>query len=365
MQITFREIGTTGARSHNVSDSETVRARTTSTHLELHTTVDGNIHILEPSTRRAIVFNGEPRDVENLPRAVITDELVECAAKAAFNRPGVIRGCHWEPNYNPTTEAEREEFRGNARAAIEAAIQFMQDAGKEAPTKDAGKPEWDAVTVKEVEYDPSDREGMERMLRVGIHGIVSDATGDALTFNARKGLTDRLHTYFRRYQEHAPKVTYVAPPEPLPDDALARIRKVHTDVTGMVSEFFHQRTQEPTHETILTDRLVQYVLNQARPATPTMPVMPDPLTFGQFWDAMAELLEQNDLQIVVFRTRGGAVHSANRGRMEDGATRCWYIVQDEARSAGTKHTGVPLHHVSYLSGFQILGTYRNETDAPF
>ncbi|ROR95484.1 hypothetical protein EDD28_0037 [Salana multivorans] len=57
-------------------------------------------------------------------RPEVTDEMVERAARAAFDRPGAFRGCLWSDprGRDQTTEATRVEYRENARATLEAVL---------------------------------------------------------------------------------------------------------------------------------------------------------------------------------------------------------------------------------------------------
>jgi hypothetical protein len=302
MTLTFREIGG-NARSYAVGSDQPIKVNTGTVLVELTRTLDGFLKAREINTRRAIVFTDAADSTvdANPPAAVLTDELVEVGAKAAFNRSGAHRGCLWEDpkNRHQTTEATRNEFRQNFRAAWNAVM-----------AERIVKPKWEAVKVTEVEYDPSDHEGAQRMLAVGVNAIVKDATTGHMSPGHSKELADRLATYVRHFQQHLNQDVETAKAEPEP---------------------------------------------------------PASLTFGQFWDAMTEHLNDG-VAIVVFRDSRGHVYSAHEGCAEDGATRIWQVIQTEhpAHRASTRHEGVPLYHLSHLSGFQILADYRNEiADVPF
>lgn len=307
MTLTFREIGG-NTRSYAVGSDQPIKVNTGTVLVELTRTLNGYLKARDtnPTTRRTVLF----MDAGNVLDTSLTDDLVEIGAKAAFNRTGAHRGCVWEDpkDKHQTTEATRHEFRQNFRAAWEAVTAAMANGGREdlvvhgeIQPQTEHKAPWDAVKVTEVEYDPSDHEGAERMLAVGIQGIVSDAATGHMFPSHRKELVDRLASYVQRHIDHL--------------------------------------TQDTKTET-------------------AAPEPPAKLTFGQFWDAMTEHLNDG-VAIVVFRDSRGHVYSAHEGCAEDGATRIWQVIQTEhpARRASTRHEGVPLYHLSHLSGFVILGTY--------
>lgn len=72
----------------------------------------------------------------------INDDMVEYAARAMFNRQDAFRGCSWD-GQNGTTGAVRKNYRADARAALEAALQFVRhEADGPAQPKDPAKRGW-------------------------------------------------------------------------------------------------------------------------------------------------------------------------------------------------------------------------------
>jgi hypothetical protein len=75
----------------------------------------------------------------------VTEDMVEYAARAAFQRHDAYRGAHWSRvgvGITPTTEATREEFRRNARAALDAAQEFTRHEADAPAPKDPAKRGW-------------------------------------------------------------------------------------------------------------------------------------------------------------------------------------------------------------------------------
>jgi hypothetical protein len=81
------------------------------------------------STQRNVLvdrlFSYVRKGLQDAPPFEITEDLLEHAARSAFNRPGANRGCVWlDPlGLAGTTEKTREEFRLNTFAALNAALQ--------------------------------------------------------------------------------------------------------------------------------------------------------------------------------------------------------------------------------------------------
>ena len=85
---------------------------------ELQDYVDNGITVLRVGLKPPVYH--EPVTVPELD-----DVLIENLGKAAFNRPGVYRGCTWN-GVNQTTEATRDEYRENARAVVKT---FLKETG--------------------------------------------------------------------------------------------------------------------------------------------------------------------------------------------------------------------------------------------
>jgi hypothetical protein len=267
----------------------------------------------------------------------VTEDMVEYAARAAFNRTAAERGCTWAGSLNPTTEKTREEFRANARAAIEAALMF---AAHEA---DAPQPK-----------DP-DKRGF-----LGLGPIQERTQQDyALTNPPLGGMTNK-ETY---YPATGP-VTGIT--EQLHRDkfrASTEGRAARTAVKVILAAV--DANKHLTAETI--DDLAHLVLTYQAPdqeATKAAPADVPPLKFGEFWDTMAELINSG-FHLVVFQA-GTNVFAAVNARGDDGVTPLWLVTVSEVPLTGrAKPTSVPLYHLSNLSSFRILGTYKHTQEVPF
>jgi hypothetical protein len=258
-----------------------------------------------------------------------------------------------------------------------------------------------AMTQEERTGAKEDLPPEERMLRVGIQGILSSHMPNG---SDRDALLDRLFQYTRKFRPNTLEVTedmveYAARAAFQRHDAYrgahwARAGVGITPTTEATREEFRRNARAALEAAQDFTRLEADAPEPKDPAKRgwfglgpevertkddyalTEPVAEPQwaetandrpaLKFGQFWDTMAGLLIDGMQHLVVFRADGN-VYAAIAGRGADGVTPLWLAAVSEhnVRAAGTKMDGVPLYHLSHLSSFTILGTYQHAQDVPF
>lgn len=236
----------------------------------------------------------------------------------------------------------------------------------------------------------------ERMLRVGIQGIVSSFMYQrAQAHDGKRGtvhdseLVNSLFQYVRHFRPNALEVTedmveYAARAAFQRNDAY---RGANWARGGVGINPTTEATREEFRRNARTalDAAQEFTRHEADAPEPKDPhfiggiikhpqaddmVLADDrpaLKFGAFWDVMQGLLIDGQQHLVVFRA-GGNVYAAIAARGDDGATPIWLVSLSgsvEDGSWANKHNHRPLYHLSNLSGFTILGTYQHVQDCPF